>query len=69
MTDEQLKDLLRASMPLAANDRPARDVWPQLASRFEQGPRWSYLDLGLAAAAAVALVVFPEWLWLLAYHL
>jgi hypothetical protein len=40
-----------------------------MSTRFEQAPRWSYLDLGLAAAAAVALAVFPEWLWLLAYHL
>ena len=69
MTDEQLKDLLRASIPPAADDGRGRDVWPELAFRFEQGPRWSYLDLGLAAAVAVGLAVFPEWLWLLAYHL
>ena len=69
MTDERLKEWLRSSMPPAADEGPGRDMWPQVASRFAQGPRWSYLDLGLAAAVAVSLVAFPEWLWILAYHL
>jgi hypothetical protein len=66
MTDERLKELVRAAVPLAADDGPRRDLWPQVATRFDQSARWSYLDLGLAAAA---LVIFPEWFWLLAYHL
>ena len=69
MTDERMKELLRAAMPLSGAEEPGRDLWPQVATRLEQGPRCSYVDLGLAAAAAVALVAFPEWLWLLAYHL
>ena len=69
MTDERVKELLRAAMPLPGAEEPGRDLWPQLSARCEQGPRWSYFDLGLAAAAAVALMAFPEWLWLLAYHL
>ena len=69
MTDEHLKELLRTAMPPSADDMPRRDRWPPMATRFDARPRWSYLDLGLAAAAAVALTVFPDWLWLLAYHL
>jgi len=69
MTDDRLKELLRGAMALADSDEPRRDLWPRLASRFDERPRWSYVDLGLAAAAAIALAVFPEWLWLLAYHL
>ena len=72
MTDERLNELVRASLPPSwhdGNDAPQRDMWPQIAFRLEQRPRWSYLDLGLAAAAAAALAIFPEWLWLLAYHL
>lgn len=69
MTDERLTELVRASLPPSRVDRPERDVWPQIASRLEQSPRWSYVDLGLAAAAATVLAVFPEWLWLLAYYL
>ena len=69
MTDEQLQQLLRNAVPSGDEGRPTRDLWPHVAARFEQHPRWSYLDLGLAAAAAVALAAFPQWLWLLAYHL
>ena len=69
MTDERLRELVRAALPPSRNDRPARDMWPRVASRLEERPRWSYLDLGLAAAAATVLAVFPDWFWLLAYHL
>jgi hypothetical protein len=69
MTDEHLKDLLRAALPPSGEGAAARDVWPQLSARFERTTAWSYVDLGLAAAAAVALLIFPEWLSLLAYHL
>lgn len=69
MTDERLKELLRGAMAQPDAAEPRGDLWPRMAMRFEEGPRWSYIDLGFAAAAAVALAVFPEWLWLLAYHL
>jgi hypothetical protein len=69
MTDEHLRDLLRAALPPSDEGTSARDVWPQLSARFERTTEWSYVDLGLAAAAAVAFLIFPEWLWLLAYHL
>jgi hypothetical protein len=69
MTDKRLQELLRGSMVLADPEEPQRDLWPRMLARFDERPRWSYVDLGLAAAAAIALAVFPEWLWLLAYHL
>ena len=69
MTDERLKDLLRSAIAPAAEDGTHRDLWPRLAARLDDAPRWSYVDLGLAAAALAALTVFPEWLWLLVYHL
>jgi hypothetical protein len=69
MTDERQTELVRAALPAAQSDGPARDVWPQIASRIDEPPHWSYLDLALAAAAAAVLAMFPEYLWLLAYHL
>jgi hypothetical protein len=69
MTDDRVKELLRTTLPPSGDEAPGRDVWPRLASRFEQRPGWSYLDLGLATAICVALGLNPEWLWLLAYHL
>ena len=69
MTNERLQELLLTAMPPSADEDPKRDLWPQLARRFEQSPRWSYVDLSLAAAVIAALAIFPEWLWLVAYHL
>ena len=69
MTDDRLTELLRAALPPAPDERPAHDLWPAVARRFDRTPRWSYVDLSLAAAAAIALAINPEWLWLLAYHL
>lgn len=69
MTDEHMKDLLRSALPPADHGVAAPDVWPQLSRRLDGATEWSYVDLGLAAAAAVAFLIFPEWLWLLAYHM
>ena len=69
MTDERLESLLRAAVPPSLDDGPRRDLWPVLARRFDDPPKWSYLDLSLAAAVVVVLAIFPEWLWLLVYHL
>lgn len=69
MTDERLKHLLRSAVRPTDDEYPRHDVWDMVAARFERAPRWSYLDVSLAAAVIVALVMFPEWLWLLAYHL
>ena len=69
MTDERLKELLRGAMALSDSEEPRHDLWPHMAARFDEKPRWSYVDLGLAAAVIAALAIFPEWLWLVAYHL
>ena len=69
MTDERLQELLLTAVSPCSDEGPTRYLWPQMASRFEQSPRWSYVDLSLAAAVIAALAIFPEWLWPLAYHL
>ena len=68
MSNERLQELLRAAMPPVEDERP-RDVWPAVEERLDRGPRWSLLDLGLAAAVVVALLLNPEWIWVIAYHL
>ena len=67
--DDRIVHLLRAALPPARAARPSRDLWPEVASGMETRVRVSWLDLALAAAVAVALVMRPAWLWLLAYHL
>ena len=70
MTDhDRLTRLLRSALPLSAVSVPSRDLWPSIAnrSRVRQGVSW--LDIGIAAGAGILLLIFPDWLWLLAYHL
>ena len=69
MTDERLQKLLRAALPPTEDVGARHDLWRSLAQRLDEKPRWSVLDVALGAAAAVALLLFPEWLWLLVYHL
>jgi hypothetical protein len=69
MTDHRLGELLRAAMAPVDDSVSRRDVWPDLVARVERRAPWTMLDVGLAVAAACALLMFPEWLWLLVYHL
>ena len=69
MTDESLQALLKSAMPAIEGERPARDTWSDIVTRVDDRPRWTLLDLGLAAAVALAMLLFPEGIWLLAYHL
>jgi hypothetical protein len=69
MRDERLERLLRAALPPTEDVSPRNDAWPAIARRLDEKPRWSVLDVSLGVAAAVALLLFPESLWLLVYHL
>jgi len=66
--DDRLRHLLRSALP-PADRSSSRDLWPLVVDRIEAPIGWSWLDLGLAAAVTLALLMFPDWLWLLAYHL
>ena len=77
--DDRLHKLLRTALPGVSDEGPSRDLWPPVASRIDpyagrvprSGPGgvMSWFDLGVAAAVAVVLMLFPEWLFLLLYHL
>lgn len=69
MTEERLRELLQSAMRPMDVDHPVPDLWRAVVDRVDRSPRWSAIDLGLAAAVAVTLLMNPEWLWLLAYHL
>lgn len=70
MTDDQsLRNLLRSVLPPMADLGPARDLWPSIVHRQRVPSRWPWLDLGVAAAVTFVLLLFPDWLWLLMYHL
>jgi len=67
--DEHLGRLLRSALPPIEAGASSRDPWPRVVSRCQAPVAWSWLDAGLAAAVVIVLLLFPSWLWLLAYHL
>ena len=70
MTDDRvLEQLLRSAFPPAPEPGPSRDRWPLVVKRIQARQPWSWFDVGLAAAVTFALLIFPEWLPLLMYHL
>jgi hypothetical protein len=67
--DDPLRQLLRSALPPPAAQGPSRNLWPLVVNRIEAPAGWSWLDIGLAAIVALVLVMFPQWLLLLAFHL
>jgi MFS superfamily sulfate permease-like transporter len=67
--DDHLQQLVRSALPRAADQVPARDLWPLVVGRVQTHEGWSWLDLSLVAIVTVVLLMFPRWLFLLAYHL
>jgi hypothetical protein len=67
--DQALRRLLRSALPPMDDLEPARDLWPVIVQPRRLPSPWTWLDLGLAAAVLLLLALFPDWLWLLVYHL
>ena len=69
ISDDRLQRLLRSVFPPVGDTTPSRDRWPLVARRLQAPVGWMWLDIGLAAAVAIVLAIFPQWLSLLAYQL
>jgi len=70
MTDiDPLAALLRKAVHPTGDRQPSPGLWPRVVERIETPIVWSWADLSVAAAIAVVLLMFPEGVWLLAYHL
>jgi hypothetical protein len=67
--DERLARLLRRGFPPLPAQQLARDLWPAVAERMNARARWSGFDIGVAVAVAITVVLSPDTLWLIAYHL
>ena len=70
--DDRLRKLLRDALPPIGDSEAPRDLWPAMLRRVDQMAqrpvRISWLDWGLAGAALVWLLVFPEGIPTLLYH-
>ena len=70
MTDDtRIVHLLRSAVPPIVTTEPSPDMWQRIVKRSRDSQPWSWVDIGLAAAVAIALVMRPDLLMLLAYHL
>jgi hypothetical protein len=67
--DERLRELLRSALAAPPGDRPSRDRWPEVVERLGRRSAWTWIDLAVAAMVATALLLFPEGIFLLSYHL
>ncbi|OFW11503.1 MAG: hypothetical protein A3H96_00955 [Acidobacteria bacterium RIFCSPLOWO2_02_FULL_67_36] len=66
--DARLEQMLRAALPPMEPAAPSRDVWQSIVARGgSRRPGW--IDVAIGAMTILALLRFPGWLWLLAYHL
>ena len=69
MDDHELASVMRSACPPATDAGPSRDLWPRVVDRIQSRPAPGWIDIALAALVAMLLVIFPEWLFVLAYHL
>ena len=70
MTDsDRFEHRLRAVLPPTVAGDPDHNLWTRVVDRLDAPRQWSWVDLSLAAMVAIALLMFPEGLFLLAYHL
>jgi hypothetical protein len=66
--DSRLLALVRSAVPPVVATGPSRELWPRVVARCQQRPRWSRLDVGLAACVVIALLIWPDLFLFLAYH-
>jgi hypothetical protein len=67
--DKRVQEALRAALQGPTPQGPSRDLWPLILARGGAPAGWSWVDLVVAAATLILLLIRPEWLWLLVFHL
>jgi hypothetical protein len=68
--DERIEKILREAIPPLGRNALQRDLWPQMRQRLEvRSFTVSWFDWSLIAACLIWLVVFPEVIPALVYHL
>lgn len=69
--EKELRALLQNEFPSLQNTELQRDLWPQMLPRLDAQPelRIPWFDWALAAAVAAALLLFPNAIPALLYHL
>jgi hypothetical protein len=67
---ESLRAALRSALPPVGDAEPSRDLWPRMLERLDRrSARVAWFDWALVALLSVWLVLFPNALPALFYHL
>jgi len=70
MNDDETKRLISSAIGSLQDVELKRDLWPDVRRRIdERTMRVSTFDWVLIAAVFASVVMFPEWLLALLYHL
>jgi hypothetical protein len=69
MDDNELTSMVRSAFPPTPDAGPSRDLWPRVVDRMRSRPEPDWIEIALAALVVLLLMIFPEWLSVLAYHL
>jgi hypothetical protein len=69
--DKELRELLKQAIAPATNTELTRDLWPQMLKRLDQQQPFQvpWFDWALAALLSAALLLFPNVIPALLYHL
>jgi hypothetical protein len=68
--DKEIQKLLKRSIPPVADTELRRDLWPEMLKKLNEQPvRVPWFDWALAAILSALLIVFPEVIPALLYHL
>jgi hypothetical protein len=68
--DKEIQELLKRSIPSVADTELRRDLWPEMLKKLSEQPvRVPWFDWALAAIFSALLIVFPEAIPALLYHL
>ena len=67
--DGRLEQLLRSALAPGADQKPSRDLWPLVARKMHARVAPSWFDISMAAVVVMVLIMFPNWLLFLVYHL
>jgi hypothetical protein len=66
--DRQIREALQQSFP-SVNPELTRDLWPAVLQKLDTRIRVPWYDWALMAVTAAMLVLFPQVLFVFAYHL
>jgi hypothetical protein len=68
--DKEIQKLLKRSIPPVADTELRRDLWPAMLKKLSEQPvHVPWFDWALAAILSALLIVFPEVIPALLYHL